>query len=73
MFSLWRAPQTLTCLGHQKFIEFSSALESIEEQVEKKRNPFNEPKMYLETWKITRCVNCGHIEGKKLLSSEPLT
>ena len=48
-------------------------LESIEEQVEKKRNPLDEPKMYLETWKITRCVNCGHIEGKKLLSSEPLT
>lgn len=48
-------------------------LESIEEQVEKKRNPFNEPKMYLETWKVTKCVDCGHIEGKKLLSSEPLT
>jgi hypothetical protein len=49
------------------------ALESIEEQVEKKRNPFDEPKMYLETWKVTRCVECSHIEGKKLLSSEPLT
>ena len=48
-------------------------LESIEEQVEKKRKPFDEPKMYLETWEVTRCVDCGHIEGKKLLSSEPLT
>lgn len=47
-------------------------LESIEEQIEKKRKPFDEPKMYRETWKIVRCVDCGHIEEKQLLNSELL-
>ncbi len=47
-------------------------LESIEEQIEK-RKPFDEPKMYRETWKIVRCVDCGHIEGKELLNSKLLT
>lgn len=48
-------------------------LESIEEQIEKKRKPFNEPHMYRETWQIVKCVECGHIKEKRLLNSELLT
>ena len=47
-------------------------LESVEEEIEKKRRSLDDPQMYREIWKILKCVECGHIEGKELLSSEQI-
>ena len=43
----------------------------IEEEIEKRRS-LDDPQMYRETWKILKCVECGHIEGKELISSEQI-
>ncbi len=48
-------------------------LETIEEELERKQRSLDAAKKYLETWKITKCVECGHIEEKELLNSEILT
>ncbi|MGB9937792.1 MAG: hypothetical protein ACPK7O_08745 [Methanobacterium sp.] len=45
----------------------------IQEEIEKDRGTPNSPQMYLETWKISKCIQCGHIESKELLISEKLT
>lgn len=44
----------------------------INEEVEKNRGAPNRPQMYLETYETTKCLECGHIEQKKLLSSKKL-
>lgn len=44
----------------------------IEEEIEKNRGTPDRPQMYHEIWKITKCMECGHIEEKELLNSEKL-
>lgn len=44
----------------------------IEEEIEKNRGPPNGLQMHLETWKITKCLECGHIKKKELLSNTKL-
>ncbi len=44
----------------------------IEEDFEKNRGTPSVPQMYLETYKITKCLECGHIESKELLKSQKL-
>jgi len=42
---------------------------TIEEENERNRGTPDNPQMYLETWKITKCLECGHIKQKELLNS----
>lgn len=44
----------------------------INEETEKNKGIPNRPQMYLESYKITKCLECGHIEQKELLSSEKM-
>jgi hypothetical protein len=44
----------------------------IQEEKDKNRMHANDPQIYHETWKITKCLECGHIEEKELLNSEKL-
>lgn len=47
-------------------------LGTIEEEIEKNIGTPRSPRMYLQKWKITRCLECGHLEEKTLLKSEKL-
>jgi len=49
---------------------FSSELGIIEEEKERYRGTPNNPQMHREKWKITKCLECGHIETKELLNRE---
>jgi hypothetical protein len=44
----------------------------IQEEVDKNKGTPSRPQMYLETYKITKCLECGHIEQKELLDSQKL-